>query len=257
MTPVRATSQNGFDEIGGKRKRSGLWSFAPWLLTGLLLISNVAIVLNERIHGAAYDIVATIASIAGQVVADSVLSHSPTRAKAKVVNLETRRLQTEKVELIAKNRALQREHEIVLAGKAALAKEHEAMRAVAAKRATAVKAIVNRTTYVLTSRSAEAVSTLPVRAVPYVGIAALVTFTTWELKANCDLAKALAELNAEHGNESIDTGKVCSAVDRVPTPQQAWNEVKSQSSGALKATFDGVEAAAHRLGLTFHTEPLK
>jgi len=226
-------------------------------MTFLLLISNAATVLSERIHTATYDLVAAIASTAGPVIADAVLAHSTTRAKAKAINLETRRLQTESVELIAKNRALKREHEVIAESRAALAKEHEALRAITVKRASAVKTLATRTTSVLAARSAEAVSTLPVRAAPYVGIAALVAFTTWELKTDCDLAKDLAALNAEHGNETIDTGKVCGAIESVPSPQQAWNGVKSHSSIALKATYDNVESVAKRLGLTLYTQPLK
>ena len=233
------------------------FSFVPWVLTGLLLISNVATVLSDSVHRAAYQIVDTIASIAGQNVADAVLARSPTIAKAKAVNIETRRLQTETAKLNAKNRALQRDKELVTASKAALSKQHDALRSVVARRASAVKAMASRTTTVLASRSAQAVSTLPIRAAPYVGIAALVTFTTLELKADCDLAKTLAALNADHGNEPIDTGKVCGAVDSVPTPQQAWVGVKSHANTSLKATYEVLEQAANRVGLTFYTDPLK
>ena len=257
MISTQATGSAGAMAPGQRQVRSRLCIFTPWILAGSLLISNIATLLSDRIHNAAYNIVATIASTAGHIVADAVLSRSPTRAKANAVNIETRRLQTASLELEAKNRALQREKEIVTASKVALAKEHDALRVVTAKRASAVKAMASRTTSVLASRSAEAISTLPVRAAPYVGIAALIAFTTWELKADCNLARALAELNADHGNDPIDTGKVCGAVDSVPTPQQAWAGVKSHSSTALKATYEGLESTANRLGLTIYTHPLK
>jgi uncharacterized membrane protein len=75
------------------------------------------------------------------------------------------------------------------------------------------------------------------------------------LKADCELARALAELNAEHENDPVDTGTICKAVEKVPSPQQAWSTVKAQASTGLRTTYDALESAASRLGLTVYTQP--
>lgn len=253
------------------RKAPRLSAAAPWCLVVVLLISNAATVLSEQFHANAYDVVTAIASIAGRGVVQTLAASSPSQAKARAVELQTRRLRAESAELSSRSRNLERElnglrtshsallkeHETVKTSRAALMKQHEALRAVSAKRASAVRAISKRTTAVLAARASEAVSSLPVRAAPYVGIAALLGFTTWEIKTDCDIAKAIAELNSEYGNEPVDTGKVCGAIDSVPSPQQAWNGVKSNSSAALKTSFEALESAATRLGLSLHTQQLK
>lgn len=233
-----------------RRQGRRAWlTLAPWLLAALLLVSQVATVVSERAHAAAYGVVATVLSMAGRAVADAVLAHSPTKARTHAVEAATRRLQAERVALETTMRTIQRDRDAVVAGKAALTREHAALQAAAARRAAAVRALANRTASVLAARSAEAVSTLPVRAAPYLGLVALVAFTTQELKSDCDLAKALASLNAEHGNAAVDTGAVCAAVDRVPTPQQAWSSVKVGSGMAWRAAYDSIEAVARQRGI--------
>ena len=229
----------------------------PWMLVGLLTMSNVASLLSERAHNIGFGILATVANLAGQVVADTVLSSSPTKAKARAIDSVTRRLQNERTELHNMNTALRAENDAVRASKAVLTKEHDALRTIATKRASAVRALATRTTAALATRSAEAVTTLPARAAPYVGIAALVGFTTLEVKADCELAIALADLNAEHGNAPVDTGKVCGVVSMVPSPQQAWSSVKTKGSATLKTTYDVLENTANRFGLTIYSQPLK
>jgi hypothetical protein len=236
--------------LGGGASRLHLSVVIPWALVFLLSLSNTSSLLSERFHNAAYGVLSNVLGIAGPAIADAMLSRSPTKARARAVDSATRQLQGERADLLNKNRALHAENEAVRASKAALAKEHHALRAVSAKRAAAVRAVATRTSSVLAARSAEAVSTLPLRAAPYIGIAALVGFTTMELKSDCELAKALADLNAEHGNEPVDSGQVCKVVESVPTPSQAWNSVKARSSATLNSTYDLLESTANQFGFT-------
>lgn len=193
----------------------------------ILAFFNFATLLVERVHDLAFGVVASVASVAGQAIASAVLERSPTKAKARAVDGATKRLQAEA--------------ESLRASKAALAKEHDALKAVTARRASAVKAVATRTTTVLATRSAEAVATLPARAAPYVGIAALIAFTGVELKADCEVARALAQLNTEHGNAPIDTGQVCAAIDKIPSAGQTWNSVKAGADSALRKTYETLE----------------
>ena len=208
--------------------------------------------MNEGVHGAAFGLLASIAGVAGDAVVDTLTARSPTKAKTRAIGDATRELQNERAGLHTTNRTLQAENEAIKASRASLAREHDALRTITAKRAAAVKAVATRTSIILAARSADAVSSLPMRAAPYIGIAALVGFTTVELKADCDLARSLADLNADHGNEPIDTGQICRAVDKVPSPQQAWTTVRSQASATLKTTYSTLESAATLLGLTIY-----
>jgi hypothetical protein len=233
---VTATGTMAVDRWGTSAKLARARVIAPWALAILLAVSNMATLLSDRMHNYAYNALATVAALAGQGAADALLAHSPTRARSRAVDNATRQLQ-------ARN--------------ASLAQEHDALRTLTARRASALKAVTTRTLTVLSTRSADALATLPMRAAPYVGIVALVGFTSVELKADCELARALAELNAEHENDPVDTGTVCKAVDQVPSPEQAWSTTKAQASTALRNIYDALESAASRLGLTVSTQPLK
>ncbi len=229
----------------------------PWVLVALLTLSNFSLVISERLHAAAFGALASVAAVAGQSVSDALLARNPTQAKARASESAMRKLQSERAALLARNRALQIEKEAIQSSKVALENEQRALKAVVAKRAAAVRTVTMRTSTMLATRSAEAISTLPVRAVPYVGIAALVGFTSWELKADCDLARSLAELNTEHGNEPVDTGQVCGAVEKVPTPQEAWNNVKSRAGTSLRSTYGVLERTAMRFGFTKDMQSLQ
>jgi len=216
-------------------------AIVPWGMVLILTFFNFATLLVEQVHDLAFGVVASVASVAGQAISSAVLERSPTKAKARAVDGATKRLQVERADLLNRNKVVQAEAEALRASKAALAKEHNELMTVTARRASAVKAVATRTTTVLATRTAEAVATLPARAAPYVGVAALIAFTGVELKADCEVARALAELNAEHGNAPIDISQVCAAIDRVPSAGQTWNSVKAGADAALRKTYEALE----------------
>lgn len=225
---------------------SRVTAMSGWMLAGVLLACNVATLISEAIHETAFSALASVVGFAGKAAAEAVLSRSPVQAKVRAAEKATRLMQAQNAELQARHSKMLAEHEATKASRAALVKEHDALRAVTAKRASAVKAFATRTTVTLSSRAASAITTFPARAAPYVGIAALVGFTTVELKSDCELARALVELNAQHGNDSIDTDPVCRAIEMVPSPQQAWAAVKLQASSTLRSTYDALEHGANR-----------
>lgn len=55
----------------------------------------------------------------------------------------------------------------------------------------------------------KSLATLPGRVLPYLGVAASVAFTAWEIKELCDLMNDLDELNISFGNAFNDPNKVC------------------------------------------------
>ncbi|MBT9160602.1 MAG: hypothetical protein DDT26_01889 [Dehalococcoidia bacterium] len=245
------------EQLSHPPRRRLLPLLAPWLLACLLLASNLATLVSEKAHAIAFNALAVVASLAGDVVAGAVLNRSPTKTRARAIGEATLQVTRERDELQTRYQAVSKENEAVKASRAALAKEHEVLRATATKRASAVKSLATRSTTILATRSAEAVSSLPLRAAPYIGIGALIAFTTIELRADCDLAKELAALNADHGNEPVDTGEVCRAVERVPSREQAWKLIKDGAGSAWRGTYDALEGSASRLGLSLNPGPKK
>ena len=226
----------------------------PWALVFLLALVNLTTLLSDRIHDAAFSGVASVAAMAGPAIAETVVAHSPKMAKRRAVDATAQKFEAERAALHTKNRAVQAETAGLKVAKAALAKEHDALRALTSKRAAAVRALATRTTTVLAARSADAIATLPVRAAPYVGLAALVGFTSLELQADCELAQALAALNAEHGNDPVDAGPICNAVGKVPSPQQVWSAARIRAGTALQGFYESLEDAGRKLGPTTNSK---
>jgi len=209
---------------------------------------NIATVVSSRAHNLAFDSVAAVASVVGENWAQRLLAQSPVKVASGTFERAITQLQGERNELHARNRALQAENEAIKTARATLAKEHEVLKVMTAKRAAAVKALTTRTYVILGHRSTEALATLPVRAAPYLGIAALVGFTAVELRSDCELARSLAALSVEHGNEALDTGQICQAMDKLPTPDSVWQTVKGQASTSLHIAYSTLERVVAQLG---------
>ena len=75
---------------GSKESRGRVAVVVPWVLTGLLIVANVATLTSERVHGAAFSALTSVAAVAGDAVADTMLVRSPTKAKARAVSDATR-----------------------------------------------------------------------------------------------------------------------------------------------------------------------
>lgn len=209
----------------------------------LLIISNGATLLDERVHLAAYSVLADVAGIAGNTVSQSVLKRSPTYVKAREVERATKALRLQHGELSAKHNSLTFEYGKLQASRNAIAKDLDIQKAASVGRAAAVKNLSMKTASKLAARASKAISSLPLRAVPYAGIAALVAYTAVEMKEDCDLVRSLDALNTEHNNAPIDTSPICSLSDKVPSVDDTWNQVKSQANGLLKNAYGMIERA--------------
>ena len=244
MTSTSDATSDSSTLVRGSAFRTRLAIFIPWMLVAVLVISNGTTLLSERVHAAAYGLVASVVQLAGAAAAYSMLSRSPAQTRARAVDRATRDLKTQNANYEARHRVLQADHTKLQNSKATLQKEHESLRTLTNERAAAVRNITTRTTVKLAARSAEAVASLPVRAVPYVGIAALVAFTAWEVTTDCELAHSLSDLAAEHENGLVDTDAVCKFVGEVPSADQAWSTVKSQANAMVKGAYTVIERYA-------------
>jgi FtsZ-binding cell division protein ZapB len=72
-----------------------------------------------------------------------------------------------------------------------------------------VRAISGRMAPRIGGVATKSLATLPGRALPYIGVAASVAFTTWEIAELCNLMNDLDELNISFGNAFNDPNKVC------------------------------------------------
>jgi len=236
MTPPTIRPEVAFPSLKFVGGRLGL--VFPWLLVFLLALSNLGVLMNQRVHAVAYDFLASAIQLGGESLAQRLLSRSPTAVRGKAVERATQTLRAHTAELEAQHKLLAADHARLKASHAALAEEHETLRATSLRRAASVRGVAARTTAKLAARSAEAVTTLPGRAVPYVGIVALVGFTVYEVKTDCEVARSLADLSLDYGNdEPIDTGTVCGYVQTVPTPGEAWNRVVEQANARLRGLY--------------------
>lgn len=218
-----------------------------------LIASNVATILSDQVHQKAFGLVERVVSLADETVASALLSRSTTQVRredaeraALSLRVERDAIRAERDLALSRHRALEIENEKVKRAAAAAKAERDAVKALAAKRAATVQKIARNTTTRLAARSAESVTSLPLRAAPYVGIAVLLTTTGLELQADCDLAKSLADLNAEHANEPIDVGSICRRVNSVPTREQLWKDVKARASASQRVFYETLQATFPR-----------
>jgi hypothetical protein len=231
-------------------KRRVPWAFlSRFVLVASLIASNVATVVSDRVHQVAFDLFERVALLAGDAVADRLLSHSPTRLRraegervARPLRAERDAIRVERDLALARRRALQLELDAAKATGAAAAVDRDAARAMAARRAAAVQKVARNATAKIATRSADTLATFPARAAPYVGVAALIGFTGYELKMDCELAQSLADLNIEHDNERIDVGPICRRVNQVSTFDQTLDTVKAKADVSQKAMYEALQA---------------
>lgn len=210
------------DMVGSNLKQKSFSVIMPWVLVTLLALTALASFFNEGI--------------------DNLLFFN-----THTVNAEQKYTRNE---LYAKIQTLQTQNNIAQLNLTQLIKENEELRATSERRAAAISVIAIEVTDILEKNARNVLATLGARLVPYVGIPVQISLTTIELKEDCDLATSLAELNAEHGNAPIDTEVICKAADMVPSPRQAWDQVKAQGNSALKTAYGALESTASMFGLS-------
>ncbi|MCA8835380.1 MAG: hypothetical protein K8953_09880 [Proteobacteria bacterium] len=83
-------------------------------------------------------------------------------------------------------------------------------------------------------RAGRNVGSLAGQAIPYVGIAALVIATGWDLQDSCDTVTDIQELQKAFGEKPNDKNKVCGL--EVPSKEELWQSVKDSPQKAWEAT---------------------
>ena len=85
------------------------------------------------------------------------------------------------------------------------------------------------------TRATRDVGSLAAQSIPYIGIAALVGATVWDLKDSCDTVKDIQELKKAFKLKLDDENKVCGL--EVPSVTEVWKK----ASEASKETWDATK----------------
>lgn len=207
----------------------------PWALVAALLVTNAATLLNAQAQATAFGAVDRLLSVLGDkarltIVASSLLMIQEARVAARV-NEEKALTQRAEQALRAANKRV-----------GDLEVEKNALSQRLSKHKAIARRVGSEGVKKLAVRSARAVSTVPARMMPYVGIAAEAGFLAWELQVDCELASSLAELLRDSDGPAADIGQVCGWVQKTPSPQQIWADVKKKSDGALRKLYEGLES---------------
>ena len=98
----------------------------------------------------------------------------------------------------------------------------------------AVEKITSRIAYRTTRSATLNVASIPVEAIPVVGIGAALAVTTWELTEACGIMRDMKELNIALGSaEPVAVDAVCGM--EPPTKKQVWDTIKNSPGAAWKA----------------------
>lgn len=118
-------------------------------------------------------------------------------------------LQAEHHNLSSKHKILTNDYAALDDRHVALAKNHQQLTKTSADRQHKVRSISQRMAPRVGGIATKSLASLPGRAAPYLGTAASVAFTAWELSELCSLMNDLDELDIAFGNNSSDPNKVC------------------------------------------------
>jgi hypothetical protein len=255
----RSTNTNQSEKIVPASRSRGMWHKVKVTATistifGLASL-NLATLTNDSAHSAAFGGLEQMLGYLGHLgagkVADSLLSHSPTKVRQNDIAQKTSQLSArtshlqqsvdildginkrtsfEKSELQGKHNQLSADHDELLTkhkklsinyddlndihGK--LSTEHTNLNRVSAARSAAAQRATSRIAPRLATTAARAVATLPARAAPFVGTAIVVTVTTWEITEMCETLKDLNEMNATFGHPAIDQSSICGLQFKIP-----------------------------------------
>jgi hypothetical protein len=212
---------------------SRLRTFALVMTICGLLASNLMTLVSDSFHKAAYGALTSLVSMAGEAFLSRLIASSPTAVVERKLEDSTRQLKRELGVLDTRNRDLEMKHR-------ALQTQHATLKAKSAKRSAAMKKFSIRTFQRVTINKERKLASLPARAVPYVGIAAIVAMTGYELYSDCEMLKEMNELSKENELDEADAASVCGF--KVPTKDELWRQVKSSSNSTLSAIYERLPA---------------
>jgi FtsZ-binding cell division protein ZapB len=203
-----------------------------------LLTTNIATLTSEVAHTSLFDALKQAMSYAfTDNLAHRLLNHSPNEVRKSDVARRTTILETEKDILRRRSITLEQEKVALDQQKQKISTEHDDLKSKHQKLATdhtdlnnkhsklsadhqqlsnknqfrqdRVRTISGRMAPRIGGIATKSLATLPGRALPYIGVAASVAFTTWEIAELCNLMNDLDELNISFGNAFNDPNKVC------------------------------------------------
>lgn len=115
------------------------------------------------------------------------------------------------------------------------ARERQAL----AKASAVARNVGKRTTIRLAVHSAESVAGIPARVLPFVGVAAIVAMTAYDVRSDCATVNEINEVLGALDAPVEDPGPVCKYVSKVPTVAEALMSAKS-GAGAAAANVRGL-----------------
>ena len=183
------------------------------------------------------------ASATGISAVDNSLKHGNDTLKKKNGKLvaEADGLKKKNGKLVAEADGLKRKNGKLVAEADGLKRKNGKLVAEAdglkARNLTKIKAVEKITSRIAdrTTRSATLnVASIPVEAIPVVGIGAALAVTTWELTEACGIMRDMKELNIALGSaEPVADDAVCGM--EPPTKKQVWDTIKNSPGAAWKA----------------------
>lgn len=225
--------KNAWSNGPSKTLFARLRQFALGLTICGLLASNVMTLVSDTFHKAAYGALTSLVSMAGEAFLSRLIVGSPTAVVERKLADATRQLKKDLGELDTRNHDLETKHRM-------LQTQHASLKAKASKRSEAMKRFSIRTFQRVIVNKERKLASLPVRAVPYVGIGALVAMTGYELYSDCEMLKEMNELSKENELDEADATSVCGF--KVPSKDDLWRQVKGSSNSALAAIYERLPA---------------
>lgn len=196
-------------------------------------VSNILTIVSDDIHAAAFGVIrAILSSGIGNEAMSRILSKSPMAKRAKYVAKATELLRKENLSLSESNMAIVSKHATLEKAHKEVNIKHAELTRVSGLRASAAKSFTKR----LATRSAigatRTMTTIPGKALPYIGAGIVVAVTSLDLYDACETLKDINALNSEFGTELEDQTQVCGM--KVPTRQQVMSQIK----GNIKGTYE-------------------
>lgn len=198
-----------------------------------LIMSNILSLTSEAFHTAAYGFLNSVGSAFEQGLMLKALQNSPTSNLNKKIDIATKNLKAENASLIGRHQRLESEYR-------ALDQKHAQLQTSSLKRVDAVKKFTGRTLLRTVKTTSVELAELPVRVLPYLGIAVTVAATGYSIKSDCEMLQEMNDMVREHDLDELNIKEVCGV--KIPTATELWNKTKSNSNMLIRKAYEALEA---------------
>lgn len=106
--------------------------------------------------------------------------------------------------------------------------------------------VAGRTTRRLAVHAAESVASVPTRVLPFVGAAAIVAMTAYDVRSDCATVAEINEVLGVLGVPAEDPGTVCKYASKVPSASEAWRSAKSGAGAVMARIMEMAERLPSR-----------